>query len=280
MSPLVDLQLPQIPATINFEHVPSPISDELSTNVFGHIKINEHTWTIVYHPSDDIWWVHPRPDGTFYEALYTKLFYNSPIPEQFGYATLETDGIRRTQKAIKNWDDIQPYLPNVSTHRLLEIGCGSGEFLIEAQKRGWKITHGNELEAASAQLAIAKGLTIDTGFFEHYSAPDNGPYHLIFADNVIEHTMDPKNFLRKIYTLLSPNGRLILRLPDTQPYGPTLKLIDHTFHFTRNSMRKILELTGFKVVDIFHSGTFYGSKYQLNPNQKIENMTVVAVKTN
>lgn len=238
--------------------------------------VNGNEWTIDFNAQDEIWWVNPRPEPLFYEILYTKLFYSSPISEQFGYANLETDGLRRSEKAIKNWEDIEQNITIAKNGSILEIGCGSGEFLLEALKRGWKLAEGNELEKTSADLAIAKGLKIDTGFFENFTIEKG--FDMLFADNVIEHTMQPLAFLEKAYQLTNSGGLIVLRLPDTQSFGPTLKLIDHTFHFTRKSIKTIVEMAGYVVETIFYSGTYKGSKYNEDSSQRIENMTVIAVK--
>lgn len=273
---LLSLTLPEIPSNLKFEEIPSPISGSNPHHFFGKVVVNGNEWTIDYSEEDDLWWVNPRPESLFYEILYTKLFYSSPISEQFGYANLEIDGTRRAEKAIKNWEDIEKNYFISQKDSLLEIGCGSGEFLSEALNRGWKKVEGNELEKTSADLAIAKGLKVDTGFFENFVSTSG--FDMLFADNVIEHTMNPLEFLKIAFKLTNKGGLLVLRLPDTQPFGPTLKLIDHTFHFTRKSIKTIIEMAGYEVKTIFYSGTYKGSQYEIDQNQRIENMTVIAIR--
>lgn len=274
---LIHLQLPQVPF-LEFETIKNPINDKSADNEFGIIQVNDNQWTLLYDTESEIWWVSPRPKSNFYEILYTKLFYSSPLPEQFGYASLEQDGARRIEKATKNWDDIEINVLNIIKNNLLEIGCGSGEFLLEAVRRGWKNVCGNELEDTSAQIAKSYGLKVNTGFFEDLQIENNEKFDLIFADNVIEHAMNPLIFIQKAYSISGNNGLLILRLPDTQPFGPTLKLIDHTFHFSRKSIKTLVEKAGYKVENIFYSGTFKGNNYELDDTHRIDNMTVVARK--
>lgn len=272
---LLQLRLPLLPQNLAFDKVLNPLN-QTNGKYFGTIKVNNLSWNIQYDSETDLWWVNPRPNAEFYEILYTKLFYSSSLPEQFGYATLETDGERRTAKALKNWEDIEKNAEILSKNSLLEIGCGSGEFLISAKNNGWETVVGNELEKSSAEIALSKGLKIDTGFFENMQSTQK--FDMIFADNVIEHTMNPLDFLQKCFELTEKNGLMVLRLPDTQSFGPTLKLIDHTFHFSRKSIGLFAEKAGFKVENIFYSGTYKGTKYDLDNKQRIENMTVVARK--
>ncbi|TAF74048.1 MAG: class I SAM-dependent methyltransferase [Bacteroidetes bacterium] len=272
---LLQLRLPLLPKNLAFDEVLNPLN-QTNGKYFGTIEVNNLSWNLQYDSETDLWWVNPRPNAEFYKILYTKLFYSSPLPEQFGYATLETDGERRTAKALKNWEDIEKNAEILSKNSLLEIGCGSGEFLISAKNNGWETVVGNELEKSSAEIALSKGLKIDTGFFENMQSKQK--FDMIFADNVIEHTMNPLDFLQKCFELTEKNGLVVLRLPDTQPFGPTLKLIDHTFHFSRKSIRLFAEKAGFKVENIFYSGTYKGTKYDLDNMQRIENMTVIARK--
>ncbi|MDX2191408.1 MAG: methyltransferase domain-containing protein [Bacteroidota bacterium] len=275
---LINLSLPLIPSNLNLVKVPNLIEVNAKTNTFGKIQVNDNEWYLSHDPVNDFWWVNPRPEPKFYEILYTKLFYSSPISEQFGYASLEIDGTRRTEKAKKNWSDIYEHISIKNKGRLFEIGCGSGEFLLEAKNQGWHYVEGNELELQSAKLAIDKGLNIDTGFFENYQLNKKPLFDMLFADNVIEHTMNPILFLEKCNQILTKNGLLVLRLPDTQSFGPTLKLIDHTYHFTRKSIELFLNKAGFGNTIIFYSGTYKGSKFEMDPKQRIENMTVISHK--
>jgi 2-polyprenyl-3-methyl-5-hydroxy-6-metoxy-1,4-benzoquinol methylase len=275
---IFDMNLPLVPENMDLVEVPNPLNGSSPHEYFGKIKVGSNEWFVDYDELEDLWWVNPRPEPKFYEILYTKLFYSSPISEQFGYASLETDSTRRAEKAIKNWEDIEKNIAITQKKSLLEIGCGPGEFLLEAQNRGWKTVVGNELELSSAEIARSRGLAIDTGFFEDFKAFEGEGFDMLFADNVIEHTMDPLIFLQRTFSLTNPNGLLVLRMPDTQPFGPTLKLIDHTFHFTRKSIKTFVERAGYKVETIFYSGTFKGARYEEDNRQRIENMTVIARK--
>lgn len=255
--------------------VACPICKTSAGNYAGRIVINDAAWHLDFCARDDVWWINPRPSGDFYGQLYQKLFYNSPIPEQFGYPTLELDGARRTEKAALNWDDIEENIPDLSRGRFLELGCATGELVQEAARRGWQRSVGIEIEENCCTLARQKGLDVVCGSFEEME-PLAEKFDLIFADNVIEHLLDPEGAVRKCGAMQPEGGHLVLRLPDTQPGGPTLKLIDHTYHFTRASITKLLTLSGdYRVEKIIHSGTFYGS----NKIDRIENMTVFARKT-
>ena len=145
--------------------------------------------------------------------------------------------------------------------------------LSEALNRGWSNVKGVEIDPHCCKKAEQKKLSIIRGLFEKIE-PIDEVFDLIFADNVIEHFLDPAFSLHRCSNMQNKGGCLVLRLPDTPSKGPTLKLIDHTYHFTRKSIDKILKMAGYQVDNIFYSGTFYGEDIV----NKIDNMTVVAYK--
>ena len=274
---LLNIDLPFLLSDFYVEKIDNPITGEKSSNIFGKVIINGVVYNIDYCSFSDLWWVNPRPSKLFYEIIYNNYFYNSIIPEQFGYESREIDGIRRSKKAILNWDDIENNSNIINKNNLLEIGCSSGEFLFEAKKRSWKNVVGIEVDSIMVDLAKEKGINIIEGFFEEQNFGKN-TFDLIFADNVIEHVFYPLKTLKKFNSIQNYGDKLILRLPETEHFGPRLKLIDHTFHFTRKSIEKILRMSGYIVEKILYSGKFYGSKYSINKKQRIINMTVISTK--
>jgi SAM-dependent methyltransferase len=270
---LLEIRLPVFLGFENLQTVNCPICSKPSSQITGTIIINDVPLCLNYCNNDDVWWISPRPPVEFYKELYEKCFYHSPIPEQFGYACLETDNTRRKEKAVLNWDDIEKNVKYLQKKSFLEIGCATGEMLTEALQRGWDEIKGIEIEPECCEIAQSNGLPVVRASFENME-PLTEAFDLIFADNVIEHLMDPQQALLKCARMQTSGDCLILRLPDTQSEGPTLKLIDHTYHFTRTSISTILSMSGYHVHSIFHSGTYLGPK----EGQRIENMTVIAYK--
>ncbi len=268
---LLQVEFPAKIKNSSLVKVPCPICRKMICNFSGRIIIDGVTLHIDYCKKDNIWWLNPRPSEEFYNLLYEQYFYNSPMPEQFGYAGMENDIDRRREKAILNMDDIEKHISHFKNNNFLEIGCATGELLIEAAARGWRSVLGVEVEKRCCEVARNKGLEIICGSFEGIS-DFTVKFDTIFADNVIEHLLEPEKALLKCGKIQERGDYLILRLPDTSWPGPRLKLIDHTFHFTRESISKLLKKSGYKTTDIFHSGTFY------SPDKKnhIDNMTVIA----
>ena len=168
-------------------------------------------------------------------------------------------------------DRIDRYVPKQDNLKILEVGCATG-FLLEKLKNSYSCVDeigvdpspvsidkakrlglnvvGIEVDSIMVDLAKKKGINIIEGFFEEQNFGEN-TFDLIFADNVIEHVFYPLKTLKKFNSIQNFGDKLILRLPETEHFGPRLKLIDHTFHFTRKSIEKILRMSGYKVEKIF-----------------------------
>jgi len=100
--------------------------------------------------------------------------------------------------------------------RILEVGCADGLFLDAAAQRGARV-HAIEPELAKAEIARAKGHTVDAGFF-----PDDlaaaAPYDIIAFNDVFEHLPRPVGAMQAVERLLAPGGIAVLNLPTSSGF--------------------------------------------------------------
>ena len=98
--------------------------------------------------------------------------------------------------------------------RLLEVGCSWGGFLALAESRGWKVA-GVELSPEPARWAREReALEVHLGTLESSPFVGCGQFDVVVAWHVIEHLIDPLEFLRQAYSCLKPGGILALRTPN------------------------------------------------------------------
>jgi SAM-dependent methyltransferase len=141
--------------------------------------------------------------------------------------------------------------------RLLEIGCGTGEFLIEAAHAGFEVT-GLELSphavaAANASLGTAR---VRCGTLE---GSDFGaePFSVCVLSDAIEHLRDPLAALQQVHALLEPGGVILLVTPSLDSWSARLLRrrwmefkAEHLVFFSRATIGNALARAGFEQVRI------------------------------
>ena len=131
--------------------------------------------------------------------------------------------------------------------KVLDIGCGVGDFLHMMEVKGWE-TKG--IEPSEEAKAIAKKRMKG----ELYSPEEinNLPtesFDLITMWHVLEHVDDIKSEVAQLQRLLKKGGRLVLALPnfksyDAQYYKEKWAAYDvprHLNHFCKNSIRNLFK---------------------------------------
>lgn len=102
-----------------------------------------------------------------------------------------------------------------SGSRLLDNGCGRGDFLHGFQKAGMEI-YGTDIAEdpnmgeQKTNQNIFGGIDLENGTLPF---PDDF-FDVIFTKSVIEHIHKPEKFFRECYRVLKPGGRIIVMVPD------------------------------------------------------------------
>lgn len=156
-------------------------------------------------------------------------------------------------------------LPKGITKRAVEIGSGKGYLLAVLQELGWT-SYGIELSQHAAQYAREKfGVQTYTGTLEQYLTSDafKGQFPLILCIDIIEHVLDPKEFIRGLARLSSPEGYLIIDTPNgnaahIENEGSSWRGFNpfHIFMFNIENLKRLLGSEGFEIVEIFSYNNF------------------------
>lgn len=101
--------------------------------------------------------------------------------------------------------------------KLLEIGCGSGKFLSRISDITENVT-GLELNPLVANSAREKGFNVRTELIEKHSENNASVYDVVCAFQVLEHIPEIKSFIDNILKSLKSGGKLILSVPNNEPY--------------------------------------------------------------
>ena len=156
--------------------------------------------------------------------------------------------------------DLESQIPR----RGIELGCSHGAFLAQLRERDWECL-GIEPAAEVARIAAERGFDVRVGSLESVVAADPQtfvPSHFdaIFAWMVIEHLHEPVATLRLARELLKPGGTLSFSVPnfgcwERRAFGRfwyALQLPTHLQHFTDSSLRRLLQSSGFELVELIH----------------------------
>jgi SAM-dependent methyltransferase len=140
--------------------------------------------------------------------------------------------------------------------RLLEIGCGTGTLLLEAERLGWQAL-GVEPGRAAAQVARERGATVVQGWFPADLPADAGPFDAVAVLDVLEHFAEPLRFLTELRTHLSPGGRLLVQVPNwdsllvrLEGHRSSVVAPGHWTYFTPRTLTSLLARSGFRVLSI------------------------------
>ncbi|MEI7036143.1 class I SAM-dependent methyltransferase [Fulvimonas yonginensis] len=144
--------------------------------------------------------------------------------------------------------------------RLLDVGCGSGAFLLRAQEMGIQAS-GCEPDPRAVEACRSQGLDVIQG---DVFAPelDSEKFDIVTLNHVIEHVYDPLALLGRIHGRMTPGGILWVALPNPGALGLILfaqgwKGLHPPFHLLIPSQRLLiswLRETGFVDVRLVRRG--------------------------
>lgn len=108
-------------------------------------------------------------------------------------------------------------LPPGHGRRLLDVGCGSGDFLSRMSARGWRVV-GVEPDPKAAETARRNGLDVRNGMLAD-AAFDSDMFDAIVLSHVIEHVHDPVALLGECSRVLRPGGQVVILTPNLSSIG-------------------------------------------------------------
>jgi 2-polyprenyl-3-methyl-5-hydroxy-6-metoxy-1,4-benzoquinol methylase len=167
---------------------------------------------------------HPLPDAADIAAFYPEnyIVYVEPTRTAFtarerlylktrlGYTQLETPATARPRV-------VNDVIPRVTNGRLLDIGCGNGEYLLRMKSIGWQCK-GVEFNDKAASICRRHGLDIFQGNLVDANLED-ASFDFVTAHHLIEHVPDPHALMKEIARILRPGGTLLIRTPDSESLG-------------------------------------------------------------
>ncbi len=193
---------------------------------------------------------NPQPSDTELAAIYSADYFLGAESEEGRASTREM----KRATARQYLSEIQRYVGEAGG-RLLEIGCGDGDFLVEAEGAGFHVTGVEYAPAAcdQARARLQRGEII-CGELEKAGLED-AQFDLCVLSDVIEHVRDPLAFLREIHRLLKPGGAIFIATPSLASWSAKLLKQnwmefkpEHLTYFEPKTLETALFRTGYNQV--------------------------------
>lgn len=258
-------------------------------------------WSLLRCPGDGLVWLNPRPTVNDIGRVYPPTYFTHTVSEEqprrrlaalrrkircgllgtaFGYRELLNGPVvtwlGRVSSLFPPFKEFvgAPIMYLKGTHRgkLLDVGCGSGEFLVKMRELGWDVL-GVEPDPEAARVTRERfGLPVIVAPLEEAGLLNNS-FDAITMHHVIEHVHDPIAILRECARLLKPGGKLVVITPNIASLGHQLFQtawygLDPPRHlnlFSPRTLHTCSERAGLKIARLdtrafLAKGVWYGSR--------------------
>jgi 2-polyprenyl-3-methyl-5-hydroxy-6-metoxy-1,4-benzoquinol methylase len=124
--------------------------------------------------------------------------------------------IKNNPRYLKSWQYIRDHVPLPA--KLLDVGCTNGDFSVRLLNEGFDC-YGLEANDKGIADATKNGIKVTKGSFLERFPFEDASFDVIFAGEVIEHTIQDDEFLSELYRVLTPGGILIITTPNLVSLG-------------------------------------------------------------
>jgi 2-polyprenyl-3-methyl-5-hydroxy-6-metoxy-1,4-benzoquinol methylase len=147
------------------------------------------------------------------------------------------------------------WLPDDQNGPILDIGCGSGQFLYYMKNKGYRQLKGIDLDRKQIEIACALGLDVEETSLGDYMQRSPEGYEMIVMLDIIEHFTREELFplMEAIVRALRPGGRLIASVPNAEsPDGLRCLYTDitHEMAYTPMSFEEMLFCHGLRLASL------------------------------
>lgn len=209
--------------------------DHLVTNENFSILIDEETELLV---------TNPQPTESEINKYYESEEYNSHSEKSNSLF----DKIYEFVRVINIKNKYSIIEKNIDTKgNILDIGCGTGDFLEFCKSKKWNI-HGIEPNKKAREISEKK-INIDINPNTSIKKLPDESFDVITMWHVLEHRYDIIDTIKNLKRIIKPNGIIIIALPNYKSfdakyykrYWAAYDVPRHLFHFSRKTIDYIFQ---------------------------------------
>lgn len=238
---------------------------EITCNLCGYTKnqevFNSNSYRVVICPKCTLMYLSPRMDQDQYNCYYVNEYQkNRHNTNTYDQAVLRLERKNSYQKKKEQLSFIEEFIDRKS--KVIEFGSGWGTLLKVISDQYGASVKGLEISSLAVEVS-RKYYNIETDnrslevFLAGPIAPEDR-YDVVIMYHVLEHLLDPSKILTDIKKILKKNGLLYIGVPNVaDPDEDISKFfrIEHCYYFTLQTLKRILEKSGFRLVKVKKSPT-------------------------
>ena len=221
-----------------------------------YLKVKDYSvsgeeFQLLYNKELDLLETYPRPVGEKLSDYYKSENYISHTDTkrnllEFVYHSVRQIALKRKLKLINSF--------NTESKNLLDIGCGTGDFLETALSSNWNIT-GIEPNKSAREIANSKtGNSVSE--IEHLEQLPPNSFDVITLWHVLEHLPNLEMQVALFKSHLKANGTLVIAVPNYKSYDAkhyknfwaAYDVPRHLWHFSRTSITELVKKENLKLV--------------------------------
>jgi len=204
-------------------------------------SVSKETFDLYYDETLDMLITSPQPSldnlGKYYESVdYISHTDSKRSLFEKAYHFVKSIALKNKLNLINSC--------NSNKGKLLDIGAGTGDFLLTAKENGWN-TIGIEPSEKAKAIAVKKGVEFSATTEELESQT----FDVITMWHVLEHVPNLENQIKELKRLVKPNGTIIIAVPnfksyDAKYYGKFWAAYDvpiHFWHFSKTAIKSLFE---------------------------------------
>jgi len=218
--------------------------------------VTNQKFDLVYNNELDMLETFPQPKVDELALYYESSAYISHTDAKISF----TDKLYQAVKKFTLNKKLKLINSFETEHKsLLDVGCGTGDFLLNCKNNGWSVV-GVEPNMNARNLAETKlSENNNSRIYSELGFINSEKFDVITLWHVLEHIPNLNEYISKLKLLLKPNGVLVVAVPnykcyDAKYYSEFWAAYDvprHLWHFSKKSIHLLFSKQKMVVAKIY-----------------------------